>query len=238
LDAYQRQGLTRRVVKIPNAIQVERYDPDIDTAAVRRSLGIVPGAPVVAMAGRLSPFKGQADLIRAAATILKVRPDTSFLIAGHDTTEGTLIHGPNATSYRSILDDLITELGVGDRVRLIGYVADLPALMASADVVAMPSWEEPFGLVALEGMAMAKPVVATHAGGVPEFIDHGATGLLIPPRDPAALAAAVLELLIDPRRAKTMGQRARWAVGERHSARVYATSVTRVLQEAAGVRHM
>jgi glycosyltransferase involved in cell wall biosynthesis len=97
----------------------------------------------------------------------------------------------------------------------------------------MPSWEEPFGLVALEGMAMRKPVVATRAGGVPEFVQDGQTGVLVPPRDPDALAEALLALIADPARARAIGARGRRHVEDAYTERHYVDNVRRVLLSAA-----
>lgn len=204
-----------QLVKIMNAIRVDRYDPSISGEAVRVELQIPPDAPVVLLAGRLNPFKGQDDLVRAAAVVLKQRPDTYFLIAG----------GENVPGHLALIEGLIAEHGVGHRVRCIGYRQDLPQLFATSDIATMPSHNEPFGLVALEAMAMGKPVVATRAGGVPEFLVDGEMGLLIPPRDSDALARAILTLLDDPARARAMGQRGRQHVLDHFNEEVYGKQI-------------
>jgi glycosyltransferase involved in cell wall biosynthesis len=104
--------------------------------------------------------------------------------------------------------------------------------MATANVVAMPSWEEPFSLVALEAVATAKPVVATRAGGVPEFVLGGETGLLIPPRDPQALAEALIKLIDNPQLACAMGQKGRLRVEKLFTAQRYAKDVAQILSDA------
>lgn len=221
-----------RIVIVPNAVELERYVPGRGRDELRREHGIDPAAPLVVMAGRLSRFKGQDDLIEAAAIIARVRPDVRFLIAGHDTNE--VSPGSPFVGYRPHLEQLIAERGVGQQVRLAGYVADLPAFIGAGDITAMPSWEEPFGLVALEAMAMARPVVATRAGGVPEFVIDREHGLLVPPRDPQALASALLELLADPELARELGRRGRRRVELAHTAERYSATVGRVIYAAAG----
>ena len=144
---YVRGAAHMRIV--PNGIDVSKYDPSLPAAAARAALGVPPASPTVVMMGRLNEYKGQDDLIRAAALVRSAWPEAHFLIAGR---------GPE--HIRQSLERLIAAQGVGERVRLVGYVPSLPQLIAAASVVAMPSWEEPFGLVALEGMAMARPVVA------------------------------------------------------------------------------
>ncbi len=219
------------IVIVPNCVELDRYVPDRGRDDVRREYGIGSAAPLVVMAGRLSRFKGQDDLVEAAAIIARVKPDARFLIAGHDTNE--IAPGSPSDGFRQRLERLIAERGVAQQVQLAGYVADLPAFIGAGDVLAMPSWEEPFGLVALEAMAMARPVVATRAGGVPEFIVDGEDGILVPPRDPRALATALLELLDDPIRAREMGRSGRHRVETSHTAERYSSAVGRVVLEAA-----
>ncbi len=216
---YVRGAAHMRIV--PNGIDVSAYDPTLPVAAARAALGVPAASPVVVMMGRLNEYKGQDDLIRAAALVRSAWPEAHFLIAGR---------GPE--HIRQGLERLIAEQGVGDRVRLVGYVPSLPALLAAASVVAMPSWEEPFGLVALEGMAMAKPVVATRAGGVPEFLRDGESGILTEPRNPADLARAISELLADPERAEEMGRAGRQQVEQHYTERHYIDSVTQTLLAA------
>jgi glycosyltransferase involved in cell wall biosynthesis len=218
----------KRIEVIHDVIQMELYDHQKDSSALKGQLQIPNDAPVVSMAGRLSPYKGQQDLIEAARLILQVRPDCHFIIAGRDTTEAIATHGPGATSFRRILEELLETYDLRSSVHLIGYHPDVSDVFAAATVATMPSWEEPFGLVALEAMAMARPVVATRAGGVPEFISHDDTGLLVPPRDPQALAAALLELINDAPRAHRMGLAGRKRVEMHHTAQPFARQVSEI----------
>ena len=98
----------------------------------------------------------------------------------------------------------------------------------------MPSWEEPFGLVALEGMAMAKPVVSTNAGGVPEFMRHKEFGLLVPPRNASALAEAIHYLIEHPAEAAAMGQAGRRAVEQHFTTPLYIRRITETILTASG----
>lgn len=216
----------RRLARVPNAIDVSRYDPGRSGAALRAEFNIPAAAHVVVLAGRLSPWKGQEDLIRAAPSILAAQPDTYFLLAGIEDEAGE----------RARLEQLIAGLGLGQRVLLLGYRQDVPALFAAADVVTMPSHEEPFGLVALEAMAMGKPVVATRAGGVPDFLVDGEMGYLIEPHDTAALARSILRLLGDPARAREMGALGRRHVEQGYDAPVYGQQLVEVFRQALAGR--
>ncbi len=232
-----------RLVKTANGLEISHYDPSLSGEKIRQELGIAAEAPLILLAGRLSPFKGQDDLIEAARYILNVQPVAQFVLAGHDSHEGIFTHGPQATSFKLVLEELIARYDLERCVHLVGHYSNavdrspnLQTLFAAATVCTMPSWAEPFGLVALEAMAMGKPVVATNAGGVPEFMIDGETGLLVPPRDPRRLADAVLELLQYPERARSMGMQGRQRVETLFTADLYGERVTRVLRAARSKR--
>lgn len=221
-----------RIKTIMLGIPIERYDSTQDGKAARKHLGIPDNAPMVVLAGRLSPFKGHEDLLDAAKIVLLRRPDTYFVLVGHDTQEAIYTHGPSATSYKKILEEKIAALDLGQRVQLAGYVPDLTAVIAAATVSTMPSHEEPFGLVALEGMAMAKPVVACRSGGVPEFVIDGEVGLLVAPHDPPGLAEALLKVIENPELARNLGLNGRRRVERFHSAQQYSTAVSETILSA------
>jgi D-inositol-3-phosphate glycosyltransferase len=153
------------------------------------------------LVGRLVPRKGFGDALTALAEL----PDAELVIAG-GPEHGQLDADEGA---RQILAQA-RALGLADRVELRGQVAraDLPALYRSADLVLVPPWYEPFGIVPLEAMGCGVPVVASAVGGLLDTVVDGTTGVLVPPRRPDLLAAAVRELLADPRRRARMGRAA------------------------------
>jgi glycosyltransferase involved in cell wall biosynthesis len=152
--------------------------------------------------GRLIPIKGHVVLLRAFRLALDERPDLRLDIAGR----GTLEHG---------LKDLTRELGLSHAVRFLGHVAPIqPAIEASFAVV-VPSLGEGFGMVALEAMERARPVIAASIGGLDDLVRDGETGLLVPPGEAAPLAAAMLSLAADPKRAEALGAAARQRALER-----------------------
>lgn len=160
-----------------------------EVLAIRRRYGIGQG-PLVLYAGKLSLGKGTGVFLEALDLIRPKAPGVRFALAGKGDWPA-----PEAPD-----------------VRRLGSVpqADLFALYAAADVVVVPSvWPEPLSRVIVEAMALARPVVATDIGGSPEIIEHGVTGLLVPVGDPAALASAVSDLLLDPERRWKIGQAAR-----------------------------
>jgi glycosyltransferase involved in cell wall biosynthesis len=122
-----------------------------------------------------------------------------LLIVGADAIE---VHG---SSFTEELKILAGELGVTDRVVFTGGRSDIPRVMAACDVFSLPSFEEPFGLVFLEAMAMQRPVAAVDNGGTPEVVEHGRAGLLSPAKDIEALAGNLVTLLKDPELRGRMG---------------------------------
>ena len=155
---------------------------------------------MLASVSRLFSWKGQRELIRAFAQVHGEFPSARLFIVGADARE---VEG---TAFSVELKALARELGVEKEVIFTGPRPDVPRVMAACDVFTMPSFEEPFGLVFLEAMAMKRPVVALDNGGTPEVVVHGETGLLSPAQDIGALAANIRALLADRARRERMGE--------------------------------
>ncbi|MGC5166846.1 glycosyltransferase family 4 protein [Luteimicrobium sp. DT211] len=152
-----------------------------------------PSPPVVGLVGRISPTKGQLELVRAAPTVLAAHPGIRFRLVGAPLFGGE--------AYAARVDGEIERLGLGDAVRVTGHVDDVTAVLDGLTVLVHASpVPEPFGQVVVEGMVRGVPVVATDAGGVPEILrgDRGPLGVLVPPGDSDALAAAIVDVLDDP----------------------------------------
>lgn len=156
--------------------------------------------------GRLNPSKGHDDLIRAAKRLVEQGRDVRVVIAGEDESGGF--------TYRPVLEALVKELGMTDRVQLLGAVSEdvIRRELESAHVFALASLNEPLGVAIMEAMAMRAPVVVTSGGGVPELVRDGVDGKLVPPRNPAALAAGLDEVLSDPEQSKRLGEAGRLRV--------------------------
>jgi glycosyltransferase involved in cell wall biosynthesis len=181
------------VVLVPNGIPTP---PPPSGHDVRRELGIGPADPVIGTVGFLRPPKALHVLIRCAALLAPQFPKLKVLIAG-DGEE------------RERLESLIDELRLGETVKILGLRADAADIIDSLDVTVCCSDSEGSPLSVMEYMEAAKPIVATRVGGVPDLIDDGVHGLLVEPRDPDGLAAAVADLLQDRDRAVELGRRAR-----------------------------
>lgn len=192
-----------RVFTIPNAVDVSRWDPTLSGAGVRKEFAIPEGAPLLVSVSRLFSWKGQRELVRSLRIVHREFPEARLLIVGADE------HEAYRGSFTSELRVLARELEVENHVTFTGARSDVPAIMAAADVFTLPSYEEPFGLVFLEAMAMQRPVVALDNGGTPEVVEHGKTGFLSRPWDVPKLAENILELLRDPELRARMGRAGR-----------------------------
>jgi glycosyltransferase involved in cell wall biosynthesis len=188
------EGIARaRTLFVPNGIA--RAEPTTGHD-VRAELGIAQTALVVGSIGSLKPVKAFDVLLRAVAVLAGSLGDVHVVIAGE---------GPE----RAALTALTHELGLDESVHLLGRRADVPDVLGALDVAVCCSSSEGSPLSVMEYMQARLAVVATAVGGVPDLIEPGIHGLLVPPRDPPALAAALAELLQAPERARAMGARAR-----------------------------
>ncbi len=174
-----------RVKVILNGVDVDRLAGKYDAESKRRELGIPPEAWVIGLVANLRPQKNHALLLRAFAGLCPQVPQARLILVG----EGGL---------RSALAGLADELGVRDRVHFLGARLDIAELFAALDVYCLPSHYEGMPLTLLEAMAAGKPVVATRVLGIRELISDGETGLLVPPGDPDALAAALIRIRMEP----------------------------------------
>lgn len=184
-----------RSTTIPLGIDLDRFRPRAGDGRLRRELGLAAGTALVGTVGLLKPQKAHEVLIAAAEQV-----DAAFVVAGE---------GPS----RAFLEREIAARGLGDRFFLLGRRDDVPEVLADLDVFALSSDFEGMCLAVAEALAVGTPVVATEVGGVPQTVVHGETGLLVPPRDPDAIAAAINRLLADPdeaaRLARAGGERVR-----------------------------
>lgn len=198
--SYRQAGGKLPVTVVHNGIDAAPF-ADVDRAAVRAALvrdtGIPGEAPIVALFGRLSSWKGQDVAIAAIAAV----PGAHLVLVG------AAMFGDGA--FEAALRRDVTARGIGDRVHFLGFRNDVAALMSGVDVIVHASTApEPFGRVIAEAMMAGTPVIASAAGGATEIVEDG-TGLLVPPGDVDALASAIRHLIADPAAAAAMAARAR-----------------------------
>lgn len=190
--ALAQKGLTpkRRVEVISPGIDIETVRSRTGSGAeVKKRLGW--SGPVVGMVARLQPWKGQQLFLQAASIIARSRADVQFVVVG-----GAVLGWEG--DYPEQLHRQAAELGLAERVYFSGHQEDPYPWADAFDVAVTASIGEPFGLVTVEAMALAKPVVGVDSAGTAEIVEDGVSGLLVPPADPEAMAAAILDLLGDP----------------------------------------
>ena len=180
-----------RSVTIINAVDTREFHPGVPRAPFRRELGVPDAAPLIGIVGRLGLGKGHEHFVEAALRLLGGGLDAHFAVVGDPLFD--------EDAWRAdALRRAVKDAGREDRVRFVGYRRDIPAVMRGLDVLVLASDAEPCGRVLFEAMAAGTPIVATNSGGTPEIVRDGIEGILVPPRDPAALARAIGALAADP----------------------------------------
>lgn len=205
-----------RIVVVPNGVDVMRFSPA--HGGRRRSGGIMVGT-----LANLRPEKGIEDLVRAAARVVERCPESRFTIWG----EGHL---------RADLERLVRTLGLGGAVELRGSTAEPEVALRETDIFVLPSRSEACSNALLEAMASGLPIVATQVGGNPSLVEHEATGLLVPPADPAALAEAIIRLIDEPAFAAELAARGRDRIRSEFGMDLMMARIEAVYEQALG-RH-
>jgi glycosyltransferase involved in cell wall biosynthesis len=200
---------------IHNGIDLSRFSSEGNGDRFREEYDIKPREMVVGTVGRLVEQKGQHYFIEAARTICAQRKDVKFIVVGGDDCD-------QKESVRDELYKQVEESNLGDVVMFAGYRDDIPQVMGAFTVFVLPSLWEGFGLVVAEAMAAGRPVVASRLPAVSEVVQHGETGILVPPKDADALAKAILELLDSPGKAEAMGKAGRRRVERLFSSQAMA----------------
>ena len=200
-----------QIVIIPNGVDTAKYTSRNRSEEVRKSLG---GGDelLVGVIGRLDKLKGQVETVEAARILKDRGAKFKIVLVGEDTV--------NTGGTRSQLEKMIRDYDLSEQVILAGFRSDIPAVVASLDVLAMPSWAETFGRVLIEAMASRTPVIATSAGGVADIVENNVDGLLIPPRDPQALAFAIEKFIYNADLRESFGIK-----GELKARTIYASDI-------------
>ncbi len=185
-----------KIVSIRNGVDLSQFDTAFDTNAMRVDLGLRASDPVAVFVGRMADRKGHISALKAVAEIRKRIPGYRLVFVGEGEIEKELRAEAMA-------------LGLTTEVIWAGFRRDVPAILASVDLLILPSEDESLPFVILEAMGSRLPVVATDVGGISEQIEDGVTGRLIRPRDVAGLAKAVIDVLDRPDRGKSLGEAGR-----------------------------
>ena len=174
---------------IPNSIDTRRFSPRLRSDDLRRELGAANSDILVGIVGRLDPQKGQRELIESFAQARRRAPQLPLKLA--------LVGDPTPSSgdeYRRSLEEAIKKHNLDKDVVLAGFRSDIPSVMASLDIFVLNSYQEAFGFVLVEAMASGTAVIATDSGGIPDVVDDGRAGWLVPPKNIDALADTLIEV--------------------------------------------
>jgi glycosyltransferase involved in cell wall biosynthesis/ubiquinone/menaquinone biosynthesis C-methylase UbiE len=216
-----RAGLSpERMQTCYSGLDLDRLPATVNGAGVRARHGFAPRTFLVGTVANLFPRKGYQHLIRAISLAAQQLPEL-----------GCLIVGEGDAGYRTELERLTRDLGLADRVVFAGFQPDVYPYLAALDLFVLPSVMEGFGIALLEAMAMRRPVVATKVGGVPEVVEDGVTGLLVPPADAAGLAQAIVSLAEAPDLRRALGEAGARRVRERFHVAKMARQIEAVYEE-------
>jgi glycosyltransferase involved in cell wall biosynthesis len=189
---------TGRSVVLYDGVEIPPAPSPSERLALRASLGLPEGSPVVALTGQIAEVKGIWEFVEAARHLVSRGVAATFAVLGDD------LRGSGA--LRLAMEQRVREHGMADRFRFLGFRRDAPRLIAAFDVVAVPSHVEPLGNATLEAMAAGVPVLGSRVGGIPEMVVDEVTGRLVPSRDPGALAQALEPLLVNASLRERLGQ--------------------------------
>lgn len=174
---------------IYNPIEVDLFARTqcMDGGGLRRANTLPENGFLIGIAGQIQEIKGHETLVAAAPAIVNAVPNAHFVVIGEALTDGS-------REFKMRLQQMIAAAGLSDRFHFLGFRDDPERLFGMLDALTVPSWNEPFGRVVVEGQAAGCPVIGTRAGGIPEIITDGENGVLVEPKDSDALAAAIIRL--------------------------------------------
>src|SRR5574340_3723 len=210
-----------KFVCIHNGIDVDNLRPRRDKWRIRKDLDIGSGAVILGTVGRLTPVKGHVYLLKAMQVLLSKNQDIRLVIVGD---------GP----LRDQLSNLAVELKIEKNVFFVGHQDEACDFIDAMDVFVLPSLHEGIPMVLLEAMALSRPVVGSRAGGIPEVIEEGVSGLLVEPGNPVALAEALEALTKDVERAEQLGKNGRVRIEQSFTSNIMAAKTADLYRRLAG----
>jgi len=223
---------SKKVVKILNGIDVDRFINTGNRARLKEELGIPENARVIGTVGRLSEEKGHMHLFEAAVTVMERCPKVVFLVVGDGPLRPYL-----EEKSKEFADTARVKTGISETPFIFaGVRQDMPAIYSIMDIFILPSLNEGLPMVLLEAMASQKPVIATNVGAVPKVIENGYSGILVPPGDIESLAEAIIDLLSNPRKAGVFAAHARERVEQEFSSKRMAERYIEVYKDVLRVQ--
>jgi glycosyltransferase involved in cell wall biosynthesis len=228
------EGLPKPVAtRVYNSIDQVRFDPRrVAPAPLRKELGLSPDVRLIGQISQITPWKAQDVSIRTLAELRARGLDVHLLLVGQVAFGGKRVRFDNH-AFLDSLERLVDELRVRHAVHFLGQRDNVPEIMRALELTLLPSWEEPFGLVTVECMALGTPPLVSSDGAGPELVEDGVTGRVLAPKRPDLWADAVADLLRDPERLRRMGEQARPAAA-RFRDDVHAAGMLAVYAAALG----
>ena len=216
-------GNKNKVTTIHNGIDIKEFVKDMEGDTIKQEFDLNKNFPIIGVIGSISPAKGHKYFLKALVEVERKYPKVATLIVGESP--------PVFRRWRGRMEELVKRIGLKERVIFTGLREDISQIMAALDIFVLPSVYEAFGLVLLEAMAFKKPIIASNVGGIPEIVEDGITGLLVPPGDPESLAKAIIEITQHPKEAMKLGERGRERVKRYFSLDVYVQKIEKVYKE-------
>ena len=214
-----------QVIYIGNGVDIQRFT--IQPNEARKTLGLSPQDKVIGFVGRLVREKGILELIEAMPPVFHTIPEAKLLIVG-DTLDSD-----RDRKTKQVIGNMLAQSGIASRVLFTGLIDEVPQAMAALDLFVLPSHREGMPRTIIEAMASGKPVIATNIRGCREEVVNGLTGLLVPVKDPATLATAIISLLSDTRKARQMGDEGRRRARELFNERIVLNKQVKAYAEIA-----
>jgi glycosyltransferase involved in cell wall biosynthesis len=211
---------------VPNAVRSAFFDENRSQAEARDMLGLTTNDMVLGVPGTLRPMKGHLFFLEAIAPVLLREPPLQVAVTGGEVDE-----------FAARARSRIRELGIADRVHMVGWVSDMPAFYRACDVVCIPSRAEPFGRTAIEAFAAQTPVIASAVGGLQDIVTDGETGWLIPYGDSDALQSAVMDAFNHPDMRQKLSANARQVAEVKYHERVYKQRIVELVTQVSTNGH-
>jgi glycosyltransferase involved in cell wall biosynthesis len=222
-NCFPRNKKLSQIVVVYNPVANCVFQYPATKGRIRQEFGVPYNTFLIGEIGKLNPNKGYEDLVQAAAIVKQTIPNIIFAAVG-----GT---SKSDAAFERRFKESTKILGLQDCFKLVGFRNDILEIIFALDLLVLPSHSESFGRVLIEAMAAGKPVIGTSVGGIPEIIEDGVTGLLVPPHSPEELAQAIIKILQNPEMARQMGEAGRRRAEERFSAKQYVTKIQAIYEE-------